>query len=213
MFSDRYRGRTIACIATGPSLKLEQVEAARAKGFTLFGCNNVWEDVPDLSLHYACNEGWWVYYWSEKLAKHPAEKWTTNKVAAAKFGINLIAEVDREGLSRDPTYVHHGHGSGYTLLNLAFLMGAVRIVLCGYDCKFAPDYNGQNMRPGSSPRHYFGEYPSALQHWPYFSIKGGIHVEMVKLYESVARQNAVEIVNCTPGSAIECFPKARIEDV
>lgn len=162
---------------------------------------------------YACNEGWWVHCWSDELARYPADKWTTNQVAAKKFSLNLIAEIDRPGLSSDEAYVHHGHGSGYTMVNLAYLMGAERIVLIGYDCKFAPDYDGQNMRVGSSPRHYFGEYPSALKHWPYFSIKHGVHVEMLKLWESVAKQGAIEIVNCSMDSAIECFPKVRIEDV
>lgn len=212
--SDQFRGRTIACLATGPSFSLKQVEVARSKGFTLFGCNNIALDVPDLALLYACNEGWWVHYW-EKVRDHTAQKWTTNKVAADKYKLNWIAERDSPGLSADPACVHHGHGSGFTMLNLAYLMGAARIVLLGYDLKYAGDYNGQANYPGSTPRHYFagGEYPSALRHFPYFSIKNGVHVEMLKLYESVAQQGLVEIINCSPDSALDCFPRVRIEDV
>lgn len=209
----RFLGQTVACIATGPSLTLQQVEAARSKGFVLFGCNNVWRDVPDLSVLYACNEGWWAHYWCDDLLYYPAEKWTTNKVAADKFSLNWIAEKFDYGLSSNPNIVHHGHGSGYTMLNLAYLMGASRILLLGYDCKYAPDYSGQDRKIGSAPRHFFGEYPSALRHWPFFSIKNGVHVEMVELYRSVAQQGAVEIVNCTPGSAIDCFPRADIESL
>jgi hypothetical protein len=214
LIEKRFSKLTICCIATGPSLTLQQIDAARQKGFVLFGCNNVWNDVPDLSLLYACNEGWWVHYWNTtELPLYPAEKWTTNKVAAQKFGLNWIAEKDAAGLSTDPRRIHHGHGSGYTMLNLAFLMGASRIVLLGYDCKYAPDYSGKDLKVGSSPRHYFGEYPSALLHWPITSVKKGVHVEMVKLYQTVADQGAVEIVNCTPGSAIDCFPRCDIEEV
>jgi hypothetical protein len=209
----RFQGSTIACIATGPSLTLRQVEAARRKGFVLFGCNNVWRDVPDLSLLYACNLGWWAHYWCEELKQYPAEKWTTNKVAADKFSLNWIAEKFDYGLSNNPRIVHHGHGSGYTMLNLAYLMGASRILLLGYDCKYAPDYDGKQRNVGGAPRHYFGEYPRTLQHWPSVQVKNGVHVEMVSLYASVAMQNAVEIVNCTPGSAIDCFPRADIEQL
>jgi hypothetical protein len=208
----KYSG-TIACIATGPSLTLEQIAAARAKGFTLFGCNRVWEIVPDLALLYGCNEGFWAHYWASELAKYPAQKWTTNKAAAEKFGLNWIRERDERGLSANPSYVHHGHGSGYTMVNLAYLMGADRIVLLGYDCKYAADYSAKDLYPGSTPRHYFGEYPSALLHWPITSVKRGVHVEMLKLWKSVADQGAVEIVNCTPGSAIDCFPRADIESL
>jgi hypothetical protein len=101
------------------------------------------------------------------------------------------------------------------LLNLAYLSGAARIVLLGYDLKYAVDYNGKENKPGSTPRHYWpgGEYPSALQHWPTLSVEKGVHVNLVRLYETVARQNAVPIINCTPGSAATCFPMMAIDDV
>lgn len=207
--SKRYCG-TVVLIGTGPSLTPEQISAARRKGFTLFGCNNVWE-LCDLSVHYACNEGWWDHYWGQALKASPAEKWTCNAPAAERYGLNWVAERNAPGLSTDPSVIHHGHGSGYTLLNLAYLMGAERIVLLGYDMKYASDYQGQSHQVGSVPRHYFGEYPSALQHWPSKQVKGGVHVELVDLYRSVARQGLVEILNATPDSAIDCFPQVSID--
>jgi hypothetical protein len=200
-------------IATGPTLTLPQVEAARRRGFALAGCNNVWESVPDLELLYGCNLQWWRHYWSPQLAAHPAEKWTTNREAADAFGLNWIAERNAPGLSTDPSIVHHGHGSGYTLLNLAYLMGATRIVLLGYSLRYAPDYDGRAKRIGGEARHFFGEYPKELQHWPSAKVRDGVHVELLDLYRSVAKQGLVEIVNCTPGSALDCFPRADIDDL
>ena len=167
--------------------------------------------MPDLSVLYACNAGWWQHYWSPELAQHPAEKWTTNREAADTFGLHWIAEANRPGLSGDPALVHHGHGSGYSLLNLAYLMGATRIVLLGYDLSYAPDYDGRAQHIGSEPRHYFGEYPEPLQHWPSVKVQGGVHVELLDLYQSVADQGAGEIVNCTPDSALRCFPMVDID--
>jgi hypothetical protein len=204
---------TVVCIGTGPSLTPDQIYIARKKGFTLFGCNRIWEIVPDLALLYGCNRQFWSHYWCDALANHPCEKWTTNEEAAKEFGLNWIAEKNARGLSTDPSIVHHGHGSGYTLLNLAYLQGAQRIILLGYDLKYAPDYDGRAQHIGSSPRHYFGEYPSELQHWPSVKVKAGKHIELLELYESVAKQNVVEIINCTPGSAIESFPMRGIDAV
>lgn len=201
---------TVACIGTGPSLTLDQIDAARAKGFHLFGCNRTWEIVPDLSVLYGCNFNFWEHYWSAQLANHPAEKWTTNFAAAHMFDLHWIAERDAPGLSRAPEYIHHGHGSGFTLVNLAYLMGAERIILLGYDMKYAPDYDGQAHRVGSEPRHYFGEYPEAMQHWPRVHVKDGVHVRMCELYQAVADQGLVEILNATPGSALTCFPMCEI---
>ena len=117
------------------------------------------------------------------------------------------------GLSAKQDRIHHGHSSGFCLLNIAYLMGAERIILLGYDMKYASDYDGANRDPGSTPRHYFGEYPSAMRHWPKVSVKEGIHVQLVRQYESVASQGLIEIINCTPGSAVSCFRTCSIDDL
>jgi hypothetical protein len=132
--------------------------------------------------------------------------------AAGRYGLNWIAEKNARGLSADPSVIHHGHGGGYSMVNLAYLMGAERIVLLGYDLAYAPDYDGRNQQVGSKPRHYFGEYPERLQHWPSVKVKQGVHVELLDLYQSVADQRLVEIVNCTgPNSALKCFPQVEID--
>jgi hypothetical protein len=207
-----FSGRTVVCIGTGPSLTMAQVETARRKGFVLTGCNNVALDVPDLAVLYGCNYEWWVAYW-EIVKDHPAQKWSSNKEASERFGVNWIAEKDASGLSSDPRVIHHGHGSGYSLLNLVYLMGADRIVLLGYDQKYDPAYHGRDRIIGPTPRHYFGEYPPQLQHWPSVHVKHGVHVDLVRRYGEIAIAGPVEIINCTPGSAIECFPMMEIADV
>lgn len=202
---------TIVCIGTGPSLSLDDIEIARKRHFTLFACNNAVFMTPGVALLYACNLAWWDHYW--KSVKHlPCQKWTTNSDAAAKFGINWIAERNRPGLSEDDDVIHHGHGSGYSLVSMAYRWRPRRILLLGYDCKYAPDYDGKAHQPGSTPRHYFGEYPSSMQHWPSVQVKDGVHVELVELYQSIADQGLVEIINCTPDSAIDAFPHAAIGD-
>lgn len=176
--------------------------------------NRVWEIVPDLALLWGTNAAFWDFYWRAALAAYPAQKWTVSREAADRYGLHWTAEKNAPGLSADPNVIHHGHGGGYSMLNLAFLMGAQRIVLLGYDLKYAGDYNGRAQQVGSSPRHYFGEYPKELQHWPSARVQNGIHVELLELYASVAKQNAVEIVNCTgPNSALTCFPTRSIEDL
>jgi len=163
-------------------------------------------------LLYAVNSGWWDHYWPQ-VKKHACQKWTTNKESAEKYGLNWVAEKNAPGLSKDPSIIHHGHGSGFTLLNLAYLMGANRILLIGYDLKYAPDYNGHTREVGSSPRHYFGEYPVELQHWPKVHVEKGVHTELCNLYQSVADQRIVEIINCSTDSALTCFPFADISEI
>ncbi len=202
---------TIVCIGTGPSLTEEQIQTAREKGFRLFGCNNVFQIVPDLELLYGCNLGWWELY-AAQASSHAAEKWTSNHEAADRYGLNWIEEANAPGLSEDPELIHHGHGSGYSLVNMALHKGAERILLLGYDLRYAPDYNGARRIIGSRPRHFFGEYPSAIQHWPKVRVTNGVHDELVEQYRTVADQGLVEVINCTPGSALDAFPVSDIAD-
>jgi len=188
------------------------VETARQRGFVLTGCNNVFLDVPDLAVLYGCNFAWWCEYWG-LVHKHPAEKWSSNWDAHQMFGINWISEKNAPGLSTDPTVIHHGHGSGFSLVNLVYLMGAERIVLLGYDLRYSSDYDGRSCKIGSGPRHYFGEYPEGLRHWPSVHVRGGVHTELCELYRSVADQDLIEVINCTPDSALDCFQRMSIESV
>ena len=203
---------TIACVGTGPSLTAAQIQSARDKGFRLYACNDAHRLAPDAALLFACNWQWWDARWQE-VKDLPCEKWTTRKESAEKYGINFIDEVDAPGLSQDPNVLHHGHSSGFQLLGMAYRNGAKRIILLGYDMKYAPDYDGKARQVGSGPRHFFGEYEKALEHWPSVSVKDGVHVQLVRQYESVAKQGLVEIVNCTPDSAIRCFPVMDIIDI
>lgn len=202
--------RTVVCVGTGPSLSLAQLESARR--WPLFVCNDAFRVAPDAALLFACNWQWWDARWQD-VKDLPCEKWTTRRESAEKYGLRYIAEVNRPGLSTDPTVLHHGHSSGYQLLGMAYRSGARRILLLGYDLAFASDYDGRAMKAGSGPRHFFGEYEPALQHWPSVKVRAGVHVELLDLYQSVADQGAVEIINCTGGGVLECFPRADIRDV
>ena len=202
--------KTICCIGTGPSLTQQQADTARDKGFELYACNNAIQLAPDASLLYGCNYEWWKHYHQE-VKDLPCEKWTTHRKAARHFGLNWIEETYEWGLSNDVTIIHHGHGSGYSLVSMAYRAGADRIVLLGYDMKYASNYDGKQQKEGSTPRHFFGEYPKSMQHWPSVQVKDGIHVELVDLYRSIKEQGAVEIINCTPDSAIDCFERKDIQ--
>ena len=202
----------MACIGTGPSLTLQQIDTARDKGFELYACNNAYQLAHDASLLYGCNYEWWKHYWPS-VRSLPCEKWTTNRQAADEFDVNWIAETNKPGLSTDSTVIHHGHGSGYSLVSMAYRNGADRIVLLGYDLRYAENYDGKAQKIGSTPRHYFGEYPSSMQHWPSVSVRCGVHVELVDLYRSIKDQGLVEIINCTPGSAIDCFESVSIDAI
>lgn len=210
---------TAVILATGPSLTPEVLEAARRGqqqgAWSVFGMNHVWRDFPSLDVFLACNPEYFATQWELGLKHHRADKWHWDFQTCMRFGLNYIPGKWADGFSNDPSCIHYGHSSGFQVPQLAYHAGFRRLLLCGYDMRYAKDYDGKNQRIGSAPRHYFGEYEeAALNHWPSVKVKDGVHVELIEQFEKVKRLNPdVEIINCSPGSAMGCFPMATLPGI
>ena len=143
---------------------------------------------------YACDSEWWDMYHAS--IDFEGEKWTQDKAAAAQYGLNHVPGESSAGLGHDR--VHFGSNGGYQAINLAYLFGAKRIILLGFDCKDIDD-----------KAHWFGQHPDGLiQRQPYDL--------WLNKYPGLAHDLAaegVEVINCSMDSAIEWFTKMKIEDV
>ena len=220
MIPRKYEGETVVILATGPSLNEEQVNYvshARAQG----GCrvitiNNSYQLAPWADIHVACNDNWWDYYWKndEVLRNMKADRYTRYKHQADKFGIHYIDSIVKDGLSKDPSVIHINKGSGPIAINIATLSGFKKIILLGHDMKFANDYNGRQKKVGSTPRHYFGEYPKEMQHFPQSKesiSNNGVIIGLIDAYNGMVKDlEGIDVVNCTPGSHLPTFRKSNL---
>jgi hypothetical protein len=142
---------------------------------------------------YACDGRWWDVYASDVRAKFAGECWTRDEIAAKRYGLHWIRSSSQPGLSPDNSLIHEGGNSGYQAINLARNFGAKRIVLLGYDM--------------GGP-HWFGDHPREL---PVLSNYTIFLANFPQLAADLKREG-VEVVNCTRKTALDCFPKATIED-
>lgn len=97
------------------------------------------------------------------------------------------------GLGRD--CLHYGNNSGYQAINLAYLFGAKRIILLGYDMH------------AIGPRHFFGEHPGSLS-------SGSDYADWIPRFNQLAadlKSEGVEVINCTRSTALHCFPELSID--
>lgn len=124
------------------------------------------------------------------------ELWTQDLKAKKEFSLNWVLGRNKNGLGLD--CVHFGGNSGYQAINLAYLMGAKRIILLGFDCK-----------PVDGKDHWFGQHPNGLvQIQPYQLWMN----HFPSLAQDLKNRN-IEVINCSPDSAIQCFKKMSIDDV
>lgn len=184
--------------ATGPSLT--PPVAARCAGHPLVAVNDAYRLFPAADVLYACDPDWWELH--QGCPGFIGEKWTSHESVhneklgiARQFGLHLVAGRDGEGFSLDPSAIHYGSNSGYQAINLALLMGARRILLVGFD---------MHSRGG---RHFFGDHPEPLSNWMQFE-------SLVPTFRRAARllPPTIEIINCTPGSALDCFSILPLEE-
>ena len=217
-----FKGETAVLIATGPSINEEQVaivkqahEAGKCRTLTI---NNSYQIAPFTNAHLTVGDSWYQHYWplDEVLRTMPAHKYTWYLDIAKQYNIKYIKAVVKDGISTDPRIIHINHGSGPMMVNLAYHYGIRRLLLIGHDMRFATNYDGRRQKVGSTPRHYFGEYPKQMQHWPSVKIglsKPGVIDGLIEVYNKMGPQLkslGMEVINCTPASSLPTFPMSDL---
>lgn len=190
---------TVVCVATGPSLTVEQAEllkAPRAAGrIKVLGVNCAYQRA-ELDTLLAVDLQWWKRYHADVKARCPDVE-TVSQDASAHKQFQLTTRVRgsaRKGLGTHE--IHTGGNGGHAAVNLAFLWGARRIILLGYDMKLGP--NGE--------RHYHADHPAPC-------IQTQLFEAWIRRFESTAKdlkRMGVEVLNTTPGSALPWFPMADL---
>ena len=180
-------GQTVAIIASGPSATRRQAMMARSFARVIV-INNSWQLAPHADLLYACDSKWWNAY-------RPAFRGIriTHAQQASRWGCRRVRGVKRRGLSMSPERLHTGGNSGYQALNLAVLMGAARILLIGFDMH-GQHWHGNHVGMANPEAQTFQKWIAAF-----------------RTTTTDLRRAGVEVWNCTPGSKIDCFPRAPLE--
>ena len=97
------------------------------------------------------------------------------------------------GFDADPRRIRTGDNSGHQALHIAAQTGAARVLLCGFDMTGC---------------HWHGPHPSGLK-----VTSEGVYERWRRRFEVIAPELAargVDVVNCTPGSALDCFRRADL---
>jgi hypothetical protein len=127
-----------------------------------------------------------------------AERWTTNDVAARKYGLRHIPgqhhENARKRFDASGHGVVYGGNGGFQALNLAYVQGVRDAVLLGFDCQ---------------GKHFFGDHPPAICNPSPFA-------DWLAHWKAAAPEIAaagMTVRNATRGGRLECFPRITMEDV
>lgn len=186
-----FAGLTVAILASGPSMSAEV--AARMRHLPRIAVNTTFRLAPDADVIYAGDARWWHAH--PEALRCPGIK-ASIEVAAGRAdplpeGVRILRNTGREGFDRDGGLRTYGN-SGAVAIQIAAHAGAARVLLLGFD-----------MRGGHwhEPHPLVNPVPGDFERW---------RAGLARLGRSLPR--GVDVINCTPGSALQCFPTMSIED-
>lgn len=182
-----WEGRTVVCIASGPSLTAEDVEKVRAAGHPVIVTNTTFRLAPWADIVFGMDMKWWKEHHEEVKATCTGRRLSTS-LATRAFGVEALYQVP---------WFQRSLNSGEGAIRLAMAGKAKRIVLLGFDCQ----------RTGGKA-HWHGDHGKGLgnclsmPNWP-------------KIFKSAAREAdrlGVPVVNCSRETALQCFPRGNLEE-
>lgn len=193
-----WEGETCVVLASGPSMSQRVADFVRGRCRTI-AVNTTYRLAPWADILYAADREWW--------AGHPsAMEFAGRKVtilantASSLMEFDQLTYVENGGyglLDPRPTHIRTGKNSAYQAMHIAVHLGVKRILMCGID-----------MRLVDGEEHWHGAHPEGVRKTMPFSL-------WISLFSQVApilRMREIEVINCTPGSALHCFKEQRLED-
>lgn len=150
--------------------------------------------MPDCDVIYGCDAAWW--HKNIKDLPEGPEFWAGDRSAYLNLGVNHIHVKPGKGLSTTPGQLYAGKNSGYQAINFAYHRGVSRIVLLGFD-----------MQHTGGRAHWHPDHPKGLGNAEGI---GGWIKYFGPLASDLAAEG-VDVVNCSPETALKCFRRESLE--
>lgn len=191
-----WKGRTVVCIASGPSLTPDDVEIVRRAGVPTIVTNTTFRAAPWADVLFAFDARWWLFKdpsTGETYATETARVFAGRRLCKTPLGPNFGVET----VANAPWFAGFGN-SGVSAIAVAMAARASKVVLLGFDCSFAPD----------GRKHWHGDHPRGLSNgvsiskWPY----------QFKTIAKAASRQGVRVINASRRTALDCFERMDLED-
>lgn len=198
----QWRGETIILVASGPSAKDAPLDLAKGKA-RFIAVNNSWTLCPWADVLYACDGAWWKN--AAGAQDFPGMKMTIDAKICRdhpKWGIRRMSVNKGSDMLhlRNWGVIGWGGNSGFGAFNIAVhaLQGFGKIILVGFD---------MTMRHGS---HWHGDHPQGMNN----PTPGNVE-RWRRALDAASRQlrpYSIKVINCSPVSALQKYPKMAFEE-
>lgn len=182
----KWAGRSVAVLATGPSLTKEDCEAVRAAGCITVGVNSAWMLAPWVDVLYAGDNRYWkANIKAIDAAGIQAKRYSRSSKAEKAVGAKYVK-----------TRLGQDYNSGQMAVELAIRREAAVVILLGFDC---------SVRNGLHCHGPHTDTPNPNE------IRCNRWKEQFRRIPQV--YPAANVVNCSRYTEIDCFPVRPLDDV
>lgn len=186
-------GETVVILGAGPSLTVDDVAYVRGKA-RVIAVNTSYQLAPDADCLWATDAKWWK--WHKGVPEFAGLKYSLERQGRQWPGVQVLRNTGDSGLDEDPSGIRHGRNGGYAAVNLAVHLGAVRILLLGYDMQRGPQ----------GEHHWHPDHPQRT-HSPY-----AVFLRNFETLVSPLRRLGIEVINCSRDTRLLCFPRMDLRE-
>lgn len=194
-FEIEFRDEERTCIVLGGGPSAGDFPAEFFARFPVVAVNNGWYLYRQADALWAADKAWWAFHWEAVRQGFKGRCFGADAAQCAELGIEHRAVRFDIGLSIHWEALGSGGrpaNSGAQAINLAYLAGARRILLVGFD-----------MKPRAGKSHWFGEHPRGVaRDSPYKAFIAG----MSQMASDLAGER-VQVLNCSADSALPFWPR------
>jgi len=190
-----FTGETIYIIGGGHSLKNFNFDSLVGRKTIAINKAILYHEKADV-LYWT--DGRFYTWFKNNIDSYKGLKFALKPLNAYTPDIQVLKKGKQYGLETDPQILAHGFNSGYAAINLAYHLGAARIILLGFD-----------MCNDGVISHFHDGYPTK---------PAGEHIYKDKFLPGFKqlgldlRAAGVQVMNATSYSRLNVFPKISIEE-
>ncbi len=181
------------------------MRARAASQVRVIAINNAYQIAPWADVLYFADSQWYLWHKDKpEFRSFAGEKCSIQSTGlmvddgAVHILRNKNFPSNGTGLSLDPEFLITGSHSGWQSVNVAVLTGAKTILLLGFDAK----------EPAAGQAgHWHGEHATPTPVAAYQAYRKAFSAGA-----AAVKAAGVHVWNCSPGSAIDSFPKVALEE-
>jgi len=189
-----FDNETVYIIGGGPSLK--NFDFRQLIGAKTIAINKA------ILFHSRADVLYWTdvrfYTWHKhEIDNYKGLKFALKPGSQYSSDVKILKKGKAYGIETDPQTLAHGNNSGYAAINLAYHLGAKRIILLGFD-----------MAGNGSDGHFHDGYPTKSAGDRMYQDK---FIPGFKQLAAALAMTNVTVLNASPYSKLTVFPKITLE--